>query len=83
MLVIIDYHVRIAGAKIQLIIKREEKKIRKMWLYFFANYNISLAIHAQASASAKALFISLIYQIHHNFHHHILLFSLALCYHQS
>jgi len=30
MLVIIDYHVRIAGAKVQLIIKREEKKREKI-----------------------------------------------------
>ena len=45
--------------------------------------NISFAIDAHASASASALFISLIDQVHHDFHHHVFLFSLALSYHQS
>ena len=54
-----------------------------MWLYFFANYNISLAIHAQASASAKALFISLVYQVHHHLYHHILLLCFAFGNHQG
>ncbi|GEM_PF-3646454 len=44
---------------------------------------ISLDIHAYESASARALFISLIDQVHYDLHHHILLFCLALCYHQS
>ena len=46
--------------------------------------NISLAIHAQASASACAwLFISLVNKIHHHLHHYIFLLCLALCYHQG
>ena len=50
---------------------------------FHPCYNISLAIQAQASASAKSLFISLINQINHHLYHHILFLCLAFCNHQS
>ena len=46
-------------------------------------YNISHAIQAHASASACALFISLIYQIHHHLYHYIFFLRFALCNHQS
>ena len=64
--------------------QRKRMKIRLEGPIIYSIYSISLAIHAQASASARALLlVFLVNQVHHHLNHHILLFCFALSNHQG